>query len=301
MANLASDGDINSNIENTSSGCIRTTALKYTQKMNVDTETNNKLILFLHFHKCGGSSIVNIFKKNNFQAYPINSNGNPKNEKHEIIKYWNFDKKQIAEFVEDAMKQSTKFIALEWNYFNKINPSCENDNLNLNTLFNQVICFREPHKRYISILKHDEYSHNIFDYNEFKQLNLVWTRSDTNQKFNINYNKDNYYVAMLNGYGESHGEIEMNESHLAYAKLILLKYFKAIIILENPVSFKLLEQFGIANVMESERLNVRKLDNKIIVDKQQFERNNILDYKLYEYAKELSSSQLLEYNKWKGY
>ena len=173
--------------------------------------------------------------------------------------------------------------------------------MNLNTLFKQVICFREPHKRYISILKHDEYSHNIFDYNEFKQLNLVWTRSDTNQKFNINYNKDNYYVAMLNGYGESHGEIEMNESHLAYAKLILLKYFKAIIILENPVSFKLLEQFGIANVMESERLNVRKLDNKIIVDKQQFERNNILDYKLYEYAKELSSSQLLEYNKRKGY
>ena len=118
MANLASDGDINSNIENTS-GCITTTALKYTQRMNVDTETNNKLILFLHFHKCGGSSIVNIFKKNNFQAYPINSNGNPKNEKREIIKYWNFDKKQIAEFVEDAMKQSTKFIALEWNYFNK--------------------------------------------------------------------------------------------------------------------------------------------------------------------------------------
>ena len=92
MANLASDGDINSNIENTSSGCIRTTALKYTQKMNVDTETNNKLILFVHFHKCGGSSIVNIFKKNNFQAYPINSNGNPKNEKHQmLVKYHKMD------------------------------------------------------------------------------------------------------------------------------------------------------------------------------------------------------------------
>ena len=60
MANLVSDGDINSNIENTSGG-VRTTALKYTQKMSVDTETNNKLILFIHFHKCGGSSIVNIF------------------------------------------------------------------------------------------------------------------------------------------------------------------------------------------------------------------------------------------------
>ncbi len=255
----------------------------------------------MHFHKCGGSSIVNILKTNNLQGYPINSNGNPKNEQREIIKYWNYDNNQLKKFVSDALIQNTKFIALEWNYFRKYtaNYKDSDENLGLNLLFNQIICFRNPYHRYISILKHDEYKHNILNYNDFKKINLIWTRKDTNQKFYINYNKDNYYVALLNGYGESHGEIEMNESHLNIAKNILLKHFKAILILENPESFKLLEQFGVRNAMNSKRLKVRKSCKAIVLNKEEFEKNNILDYKLYEYAKVLSLSQMKKYNKLK--
>jgi hypothetical protein len=265
-------------------------------RMNLVKE--DKLILFVHFHKCGGSSIVNILKTNYLQGYPINSNGNPKNEQRELIKYWNYDKNQLEKFVRDALSHNTKFIALEWNYFSKYtaNYKDSDQNLGLNNLFNQIICFREPRRRYISILKHDEYKHNVIDYHEFKTINLIWTRKDTNQRFNINYNKDNYYVALLNGYGESHGEITMNESHLIVAKSILLKHFKAILILENPESFKLLEQFGIRNSMNSKRLKVRKSRKRLIVNEKEFKKNNILDYKLYEYAKALSSAQMKRYN-----
>ena len=265
-------------------------------RMNSDTDA--KLILFVHFHKCGGTSIVNILKTNGLQGYPINSNGNPKNEQRAIIKYWNYDKNQLKKFVSDALHHNTKFIALEWNYFSKYTANYEGgeQSLDLKNLFNQIICFREPRQRYLSILRHDEYKHNIINYYEFKKINLIWTRKDTNQKFNINYNKDNYYVALLNGYGESHGEITMNESHLIFAKNILLKHFKAILILEKPESFKLLEQFGVRNSMTSERLNIRKSRKTLIVNKEEFEKNNVLDYKLYEYAKALSSAQMKRYN-----
>ena len=51
---------------------------------------NNKIILYLHFHKCGGTSINSLLKiiKNTNQ----NLNGNPWN-KSGIIDYWNYNKK----------------------------------------------------------------------------------------------------------------------------------------------------------------------------------------------------------------
>ena len=110
------------------------------------------------------------------------------------------------------------------------------DGFFLNDLFKQVVCFREPLKRYISVLKHDEYQHKMYNYEQFKHIDLMWKRKDTDKTFFINYNKDNYYVAMLNGLGDhkqSGERVGIRQEHLDKAKLILRRFFEAILILED--------------------------------------------------------------------
>ena len=48
----------------------------------------------------------------------------------------------------------------------------------------------------------------------------MWKRKDTAKTFFINYNKDNYYVAMLNGLGDrkQSGERATSGEHLDKAK-----------------------------------------------------------------------------------
>ena len=253
-------------------------------KERVPVPDARRLILFMHFHKCGGSSIVNIFKRNNLQGYPINSNGNPKHEDRSLIEFWRFDKNKLSNFASNALKLDTRFIALEWNYFVS---HFVTDGFFLNDLFKQVICFREPLKRYISVLKHDEYQHKIYNYEQFKHIDLMWKRKDTDKTFFINYNKDNYYVAMLNGLGDrkqSGERASIRQEHLDKAKLILRRFFDAILILEDKQSFILLEKYGITNALDAERLKVNNGENmKIIVDEEAFRRNNKYDYELYEY------------------
>ena len=109
------------------------------------------------------------------------------------------------------------------------------DGFFLNDLFKQVICFREPLKRYISVLKHDEYQHKMYNYEQFKHIDLMWKRKDTDKTFFINYNKDNYYVAMLNGLKIVNRVVagRHRAGTLGQSKIDLRRFFEAILILED--------------------------------------------------------------------
>ena len=54
-----------------------------------------KLIIFLHFHKSGGTTINTLF--NNYNKHQPNRNGNPWGEDG-IIDYWNYDKRKFGKF-----------------------------------------------------------------------------------------------------------------------------------------------------------------------------------------------------------
>lgn len=236
------------------------------------------------FHKCGGTTIIqNILGcKNtiiNINEKLFYNNGNiwkNKNKKRQILEIWNFNQSQL-----DKLK--VPFFSLEWNYFTKYNQ------LDLNQ-YKQIVCFRKPYSRYISEINFNDPSRppNLLTYDLFKKYPLQWKRKESpNQRFNINFNQDNYYTKMLNGLGQYHN-INVDDSHLSNAKERLNK-FSIILILEQKETFKLLEKIG---VEFSDKVKKKPIDKNILVDKKAFEKNNKYDILLYQYAVQLSNQQL---------
>ena len=56
------------------------------------------MIYFLHIHKSGGSTFVNLATKNGEKLHQPNKNGNPYDEKDKIIPFWNYDKDKLLKF-----------------------------------------------------------------------------------------------------------------------------------------------------------------------------------------------------------
>ena len=96
----------------------------------------------------------------------------------------------------------------------------------------------------------------------------------------------NYYVAMMNGFGND-PKAKITRAHLEIAKKRLLK-FDAVTILEVPESFSLLEHYGVQ--WDSKKKNVNTNKEEFTYTKEEFQKENGLDYEFYEYAKKLSKA-----------
>ena len=235
------------------------------------------LIIFLHFHKAGGTSINHAF--NRYQKYCGNLNGNPA-KRLTVVDYWNYTKEQLHSFVGSMFYGRVEFICLEWNFF------VNYDTIDYRQL-DLITCIRDPYHRFLSCLSYYERSDYVA-YNQETQL-CGYRQTSNNQKFPINVNKYNYYVKMLNGLGQQ-SDIEVNHQHLEIAKNNLHK-FSAILILENPQSFRLLHKYGINHIGQHNKSNKYRIDpNTVPLAK--FKHNNQYDYKLYDYACSLSNKQL---------
>ena len=130
------------------------------------------------------------------------------------------------------------------------------------------------------------------NYKDWVKETIFWKTKDNVKKFKLNYNKYNYYVKLLNGLGDN-PDIEINESHLDNAKNILSK-FNTILILEDKNSFNLLNKYNI--VYDNTKKNVchEYNTNLIFPSYEEFKKENYYDYKLYEYAKELSENMKIK-------
>lgn len=189
----------------------------------------NPIILFLHFHKCAGTSINNAFK--NFSKYPININGNPFKTDNEILQFWNYNSLDFENFKKSLIENNIQFIALEWNFFKNYN-SINLSNIELITIM------RDPYKRYISNMLFDK-SYVMRSYEKKKKIKHY-------NNFFLNYNKFNYYTKMLSGLGNDL-DTKITIKHLNDAKKNLEK-FSIIIILEISETFNLLNKYNIYNV-----------------------------------------------------
>lgn len=242
---------------------------------------NDKIICFLHFHKSGGSSINELFKK--YNKYKPNSNGNPWNKSNtKIIKFWNYNKDKFENFKNKLLSQKVNFVSLEWNFFKFYNE------INL-TNIELIVCIRDPYKRYISNMMVCN-NHNMHSFND---ETISWSRKRSNQKFKVNFNKYNYYTKMLNGFGDK-PNIKINKTHLEIAKKILSK-FSTIIILEDKETFRLLEKYNIYNIVHKHK-NTKKQNTNVVCKFEEFYKYNIYDYELYNYAIKLSHSKLIKHN-----
>lgn len=56
------------------------------------------MIYFLHIHKCGGSTFVNLATKNGEILHNPNKNGNPYGTDGKIIPFWNYSKTELEKF-----------------------------------------------------------------------------------------------------------------------------------------------------------------------------------------------------------
>lgn len=238
-------------------------------------QQNKSIIFYLHFHKCGGTTINTLFNK--YNKHIPNANGNPWNKSNKkIIKFWDYKKKKFNEFKKRLNSQNIKFVAFEWNFFKHYNY------IDLNNI-ELVVCLRDPYNRYISNMKMD----NCYNMTLYNKKNVTWRRSRSDQIFDVNYNKYNYYVKMLNGFGDQ-PNIKINRTHLEIAKKNLEK-FSTILILENKDTFKLLEKYDIYDIAHN---NQSSKSNNIVSNFKKFKKYNRYDYELYDYAIKLSHKKL---------
>ena len=120
----------------------------------------NPIILFLHFHKCAGTSVNSAF--NNFKKYPLNRNGNPYKTKDEILQFWNYNSLDFENFKKTLIENNIEFIALEWNFFKNYN-AINFSNIELITVM------RDPYERYVSNMLHELKFDKCYDMQIFEK------------------------------------------------------------------------------------------------------------------------------------
>lgn len=142
-----------------------------------------RLVWYLHFHKAGGSSLVQLASVNGENLYPINGNGNPRDANGKDVRTWEMSKEGLDWFIDDALKSGVSFVASEWGVPDLEVLAAREDVVT-------VCIVRDPVSRIISNFKFDFYrpfessSRSIAEYTD--HYIVPWTHS-------------NYYTRMLLG------------------------------------------------------------------------------------------------------
>lgn len=74
------------------------------------------MIVFLHFHKAGGSSVVERAEASGYVLPPRHANGHPIGEDGSILRPWEHGDAQLREFFLSLQHAGVDFLALEWGF-----------------------------------------------------------------------------------------------------------------------------------------------------------------------------------------
>lgn len=154
---------------------------------------NNKyrLIWFQHFHKAGGTSIVELAKRNGERLYPKNHNGNPVGKDGEIIKLWKFSEEELNDFIDECEALGVSFLSTEWGMPNVF---C----LASDSRVRLIACIRSPLDRYIS-----NYYFDI--YNGFTAARSLTEYTGSRNRTITMFN---YYTRVLSGHDNASADVD---------------------------------------------------------------------------------------------
>lgn len=259
------------------------------------TSTRNKIVLFVHISKCGGSSMNDLLKQHLKPFYDspkyYNNNGNPwclQKGAKESIKFALYDEPRLDSFIDLCHSIQAQYVCTEFSHF---------QDLNLLQKFNPIICLRDPLARYKSQLK--------FYKDPIKR------QGQPNMMVRTLCNK--YWKNISNCSPKEENDM------LVHAKQAVK--MMDIIILERPETHKVLQKYGI-DVTKLKHLNSSKkktgtgtvticeksgvvptkwllkktvqaqsaeeAQSVVNIDVAKFKRDNRLDYALYDYACKLA-------------
>jgi len=181
-----------------------------------DMSTEYRLIWFQHFHKAGGTSIVDLAKKNHERFWKNHTTGNPRDEGGAELELWKYSPKQLTSFIDSCQERGTTFVATEWGVPN-IDLLCSDDRVVL------ITCLRDPLERFVSNFYYALYNgytpaRSLYEYEA--------TRGRTFTMFN-------YYCRVLTNHQSKSSEITASGYNDARSKL---DRFNVCIILEYGFS-----------------------------------------------------------------
>lgn len=289
---------------------------------------SEQLILFLHIHKAGGSSVTSSAFDSGLCGPKFSINGNPWSETPAATgrkPYYLYRPEVMApaerrKYLSETLGQGTEFIAMEWGWFRT--PTEE---LWLPPNVRLLVSIREPWERMLSNMFHSadippqngcwtgkDIGDNLADsLKRYQACDFTWGNGSrkrhrarlpdgTPQDFNVSYNKDNFLTRMLSGYG-SHPRIPLDQNDLERAKA-QLRAFGTIVVLEMPETHAAMLCIGIKHMEHKNSASDHAtVDHKtkamysattlarVAAD---FATRNQLDSQLYDYGVSLARARL---------
>lgn len=239
------------------------------------------MIIFLHFHKCGGTSIVQSFSKR-YKLYSTHKNGNPWNRKENtLVPFWTYGSNRLFRWCQRLEGRKVEFVALEWGFFSGF--------LGLNYIrcARYFACLRDPLKRLVSNYIFNGGDQKFGSIEEYQEKDFTWKSGPLS--IATNYNKPNYYVKVLNSLEDPNVFVTLG--HFENARQILCS-FEVIIILDHPETFKLLKSnFGVE--MLHQKKNKTSKHYSISAEfEQKFRYENHWDYQLYQFCRDRVLSKI---------
>ncbi|MBF2033961.1 MAG: sulfotransferase family 2 domain-containing protein [Leptolyngbyaceae cyanobacterium T60_A2020_046] len=176
------------------------------------THQDYRLIWFQHFHKAGGTSIVNLAIENGETLYPKHRNGNPAMPSGKPIRPWQFSDRELTDFIDDCERQGVTFVATEWRL---PNPTI----LANDPRVKLVTCLRDPLRRFVSNFYYDLY------YGSTQARDLASYVGSKGE-----FSMFNYYCRILAQHNRAALEVSAEEFQAAQR---VLEQFDCTVILEN--------------------------------------------------------------------
>jgi hypothetical protein len=230
------------------------------------------MIIYLHMHKCAGTSVVRAAQAGGLRLPALHQNGNLLDPDGKPLKYRNVSRADLAMLLLQHRADGVEFIAMEWDFppfdwFDEGPPV---------RFFTSL---REPAARAISNFRMDKVA--------------GWIAPDMRFGDYINgdalYRSDNYYTKILCRRWPRDTVTAADHDHA----LAVLSAFEAVILVEQGNMAQVLAQFGMApepfrfNRFDAERARDRLGDDRALAVSQSeigdFIARNTCDFALYRH------------------
>ena len=228
------------------------------------------MIIYLHMHKCAGTSVVRAAQNSGLRLPANHRNGNLLDDEDNPVKYRRVAHDEFVALIRRQIDQPVDFMAMEWDFprwemFNGLPP------------LRFFTTLRDPLARAISNFRMDKVA--------------AWIDRDATFADYINgdalYCSDNYYVKIL---CQLWPRDTATQADLDYALAVLAR-FEAVIVVEQGNMAKVLPRFGIAPLQRRANAFVRDAaqglsEAQLAISQAEirdFIARNALDYDIYRH------------------